>query len=110
MKQTAKKILKKWQLWYWIMAFTFLSQYVIGPGDLSDLAGVFYLIYFICPAFLIINIVIIVIKNRSAVIRNWRFWICIILLFVNLFVNFLMIVRPVRHATPTPIDKQFLSE
>ena len=100
MEQTMKKILKKWQLWYWIMVFIFLRH--ISSEEMGDIAAGIYLIAIICPAFFIINIIVLIIKNRLAVIKNWKFWIWAILLFVNLF----WITRPVRHASSVPIYRQ----
>ena len=102
--EKVKKILKKWWIWYWAIAFIFLGPYFINPGEWRAVAGVMCLVLLVIPIFLLTSIVVMIIKDRSAVIKNWRFWILIILLFVNFFV----ILRPVPHATSTPVNEQFL--
>ena len=80
-----RKFFNKWQLWYWVVVLVFFSWYIFGQQyAFENIVGLFYFLSF-TAIFLIVSIISWLIKDRLVVVKNWKFWLWIVLLSLSIF-------------------------
>jgi hypothetical protein len=72
-------VLKKWWLWYWIIALILI--FLIWPY-LEDTMSLAVSLVFLVGFFSIISLIMNIsqhIKNKTSLVKDWKFWIWLIL-------------------------------